>query len=276
MFGRATTRRRRGKSLIGVDEKAQNVVGADAEDMATWWPQVQKHFDEIAPEVVRHFHVLVHEKPVVAILFDATRVPYVVQSAEAQVQREVPWRGASMTRSARRSELLELLVAHVFVPAIDVRSASVVLSLTDSGMLAASVDSSLYLVPTDASHVVIPFHRCQGGVVLDEERYDLTQLRLSPPQGGTLQAPHNRSLTIDATNDELIVAGPGIVRLTARFNPEPITLIRPVPACHVSITLAVIHAWAAVRVEATLRLRSGDHDVNPKRTVYSLESHVTD
>jgi hypothetical protein len=39
--------------VIGVDQKAKSVVGADSKELATWYPQLQKEFDgNVAPHLI--------------------------------------------------------------------------------------------------------------------------------------------------------------------------------------------------------------------------------
>jgi hypothetical protein len=94
--------------LIGVDQGAGTVVGAKHEEMSSWYPQVESYFDGLAPRVT-DINVPAKAGAVVALLFDTDRAPFVVKVAGAD-RLEVPWRGSSSTRSARREELLRLLV----------------------------------------------------------------------------------------------------------------------------------------------------------------------
>ena len=38
--------------IIGIDETKREVVGADKNDLASWYPQVQAEFSELAPNVI--------------------------------------------------------------------------------------------------------------------------------------------------------------------------------------------------------------------------------
>jgi hypothetical protein len=106
--------------LIGLDEDAHRVVAVGSTDPASWWAQVERWFAEVAPEVV----VLVIPTPhggVVALEFDTTRAPYVVTTqGQGGVDREVPWRSGTATRSAHRSEMLRALVGEAAAPQIEV------------------------------------------------------------------------------------------------------------------------------------------------------------
>ena len=54
--------------LIGVDEKAGTVPGAEKKDAAEWWPRVQARFDGIAPRLT-DLAVPHREVTVMALLF---------------------------------------------------------------------------------------------------------------------------------------------------------------------------------------------------------------
>ena len=54
-----------------LDEESGSVVGAPPEELANWWPQVQKQFDQLAPDLVLQIVVPVDDKAVVALLIDA-------------------------------------------------------------------------------------------------------------------------------------------------------------------------------------------------------------
>ena len=57
--------------LIGVDEKAEKVSGAEMKELADWLPQVQRQFDLVHPELLHHVVVPIQaDVAVVALLFD--------------------------------------------------------------------------------------------------------------------------------------------------------------------------------------------------------------
>jgi hypothetical protein len=99
--------------LIGVDED-RGVVGAEANEFAAWFPQVEAGFDGLAPAHTE-LHVPTTGQTVVAMLFETERAPFVVKNPAygrtggGSVELEVPWRDGTRIRSARRSELVRLL-----------------------------------------------------------------------------------------------------------------------------------------------------------------------
>lgn len=120
--------------LIGVDEK-RGVIGADYEELANLWPQIEKHFDFWAsPRRVFNLNLRTgDQKPVVALLLETDATPYVVNvvveegQRSAGVTKEVPWRDGNRTRSANRHELLKMLVPLTTLPHVEVLQGGVAL-----------------------------------------------------------------------------------------------------------------------------------------------------
>lgn len=104
--------------VIGVDESDGSIRPVDAADAATWWAQMESRFDEIAPDLALHINVHVSTgEQVVALLFRTDRAPYVVKVHNGgAVEREVPIRSGTRTRSAKRHELIRLLYPAASVP----------------------------------------------------------------------------------------------------------------------------------------------------------------
>lgn len=158
--------------LIGLDEDAGQVRPLDQTDLANWWPAVAKHFTEgVAPELT-HLQVHTERGTVAALWFRTDRSPYVVSVAEPgkAVDREVPWRDGTRTRTAKRSELLSLLVEAAEVPEAELLEAYVQADVATSaspdatgGMQAKrTVELSFHArVFLDSSRpTVVPQHKC--------------------------------------------------------------------------------------------------------------------
>jgi hypothetical protein len=105
--------------IIGVKPDG-TVVGAEHKELANWWPQVEKHFDQVPPTLSLDLAVPRGDLTVVALLFDATRVPFVIKAGE---RLETPWREGTRVRSARREDLLRVLVPEGRKPIVEVLSA---------------------------------------------------------------------------------------------------------------------------------------------------------
>lgn len=224
----------RGESIlwvIGADEKA-GIVGAQQTDVAQWYDQIAKCFDGFPPpltELVVRFGAT----SVVALHFDTSRAPFVVTNPSGgPIALEVPWREGTKVRSARREDLVRLLVPTQRAPVIDVlggvAQGSFVTDLIRSNILNLGIELELYIVPMSADRVVIPFHYCQVDVAVSEGavHFDRAEISsLAPPMrlrstvlGSVAFGPPDSeldSVTIAATSSEIVVDGPGRVVLRA-------------------------------------------------------------
>lgn len=106
--------------LIGLDEKKGIVAPVEQTELSSWWPKVSAEFDCVAPDL-QSMWVKTEHGDVMALLFSTDRSPYVikVKPGSSSVHKEVPWRGANGTNTAKREQLLSLLVDTVSVPEIE-------------------------------------------------------------------------------------------------------------------------------------------------------------
>jgi hypothetical protein len=107
--------------LIGVADDG-TVVGTCDPELSSWWPQIQRCFDEVAPDLAS-IAVARPEGRVLGLFFNTERAPYVLKTA-ANPELEIPWRDGTRTRSARRHELLRILAPTIAMPQIEVLAAS--------------------------------------------------------------------------------------------------------------------------------------------------------
>lgn len=234
--------------IIGVDEKACTVPGADAVDPASWFDQVAAHFESRWIPRVRTIVVPWFDTAVVALLFGTEGVPYVVKRGDCL---EVPWRGSTQTRSARRHELLQILAPIVRAPHVETLSGRMSVTTTPSEVapLSFSISLEIYVTPMDERAVVFPFHRMKGSfrpfprsetVDLDHFAADSRTGVARTPGALPPQAPH-----INSTKDEVIVTGPGRVRLRAVGRSKKFDLSYLGDDHHVDLTLGLAgHATA--------------------------------
>lgn len=229
--------------IIGIDEKSDKVVGAERSDLVKWLDAVRLHFDSLPPDLEKDMVVPVEDTSVVAMLFDTSRAPYVVknpangQPGGGPVEREVPWRDGTSVRSARREDLIRLLVPIHHLPAIELLNASLgVSTYTDCTTdpvkegLRWELSLELYVEPVDRNRVVIPVHRCVASTValLNSEPCPLKKIRMGPwlraVTGGGPAFPTDMRLsrTIDSSPTEVIVDGPGLVLFSAETITPPI------------------------------------------------------
>jgi hypothetical protein len=209
--------------IIGADEKGRSVPGVVGMDPAAWFDQVAAHFESRWTPLLRTVVVPWRDVAVVTLVFDTEGSPYVVKR---DGWLEVPWRGSTQTRSARRHELLQLLAPIARAPHVEPRSGRLALKLSPSDIapFVFSIWLELYVTPSDDRMVVLPFHRMRGSfrphrrmnaVEFDHFAADIRTGPLRAPAAPPPRAPH-----IDATSDEVIITGPGRFRLRASGRSE--------------------------------------------------------
>lgn len=215
--------------LIGLDEK-KGVMGAASADTATWWASVAAEFVDSVPTPTDVAAVTAEGLAVVALHFTSEAAPYVVRNpahgtAGNVVEREVPWREATGVRSARRSDLVRLLLPQVQIPRVEVLSASVSGTQDRHNKIDGdpAVDwrawVSLYIEIDLGASVVIPWHRVAitltSGSLSRRLRPQLTGHTVSGHGGERSFMPGTRVTlaTIHTGADQVLIEGPG--RLTA-------------------------------------------------------------
>jgi hypothetical protein len=127
-------------------------------------------FDGIAPSIV-DVNVPYEDHTVAALCFETDRAPYVVNVGDqGPTTREVPWREATRVRSAKREELLRILVPTLREPEIEVLKAEYEVQ---SRWGAGGFDCELYVIPRTTDRLCIPMHRCSGELVTASSRLAL-------------------------------------------------------------------------------------------------------
>jgi hypothetical protein len=216
--------------LIGVDPK-RGVTGADQTELANWWPKVSGYFDEFFPHLQMDLNIPSHDKTVVALLFETDRAPFAVRIPEhgsangPAASLEVPWRDGTRTRSAKRSDLLRVLVPLQKSPSFEVLKGAlsvqkVLAATTKPISLEWRLSLTLYVSPRSESRVVIPFHKCQASLeiagALPKTSFDRVIMHAPMSIGSSFQLAREvspASQTITKTQDEILITGPGRLEL---------------------------------------------------------------
>jgi hypothetical protein len=194
--------------LIGVDEGARAVIGADYANLAFWWPQVQHWFEGVTPVVV-DVNVPFEGRTVAALCFETDRAPYVVNVIDqGPVTHEVPWREATRVRSAKREELLRLLVPALREPEIEILRAEYE---AQSPWGAGRFDCEIFVIPHANDRLCLPMHRCSGELASGIERYPLVDISPS--------ANPNESI-VQISPHQAVFMGPGRLRIIADVTPR--------------------------------------------------------
>ncbi len=227
--------------LIGIDERSRAIPGATNTESSTWLSQLRSHFHELAPELLAHLVIACHNATVVALLFSTTRRPYLVinprfgNQAGDSIEFEVPWRDGTRVRTARRGDLLRLLVPASQAPTVEPLKATFRHLLNRQNPTTghhfkndSQIRVSIYLYVTvpGVSRLVFPFHKMVAEFSLERPSDRLVgnfrevgPLRAKYTYGDQPVFPHDDRLsrTIDSTATELLIDGPGVVILRTDF-----------------------------------------------------------
>lgn len=149
--------------IIGANQRKREVCGAASCEVKSWYEPHRKHFDgEIIPGLLPELVVPYGDKSVVVLPFDTSRAPYLIKMPHingVKCQFEVPYRIGAHTYTARRQDMLQILVPQSMEPIVDVLSMSV-----GSEKKLAQATINLYIADAIGGRVVIPSHKCAVGL----------------------------------------------------------------------------------------------------------------
>jgi len=196
--------------IIGIDEKNREIPGANKVELANWIPQIESRFDDIAPNLSKDLLVpLETGKSVVALLFETDQAPYVVKYHKDLNFLEVPWRQGTRVRSAKRAELVSLLVPMINSPQFEIVSARA--NVTQNYKNCIDLTLELYNTTRPEEWITIPFHKCSASLRIlgEEKQIDFDDLKITP-----------QSDSIVKSGNELIIGGPGALRVQLHTHAE--------------------------------------------------------
>jgi hypothetical protein len=229
--------------IVGVDEK-KGIVEWNAPDFAEYMPQVWSYFQCDPPE----FNAVSLEfsgKHCMALGFYSARPPYLVKNPAFGkepghvIESEIPWRDGTKVRTARRDEVMRLLMDYTLSPEIEVFEGEVFevpLNPNDKkppdGYVTLAVYLSFYLMPRSNDPIIVPHHRIQAKFMDVEGKVssDICQFSFQSRESA-LRSIHNmlhRSRTpqiivhpdsadsVKDTGSELIIYRPAHVQCYAR------------------------------------------------------------
>jgi hypothetical protein len=273
--------------IIGLDEGAQMLTEVRSVDVADWWPAISSHFDPPAPELEHHIVVPVGEgQAVTALRFLTDRSPYVILGGgeDGKLDREVPIRDGTRTRSARRDELLRLLIPAVAPPAAQLLSATLTVDYApakdDAPAHAPFLDTTSFQLhatiffdqPAMSTGVVmLPKHLMHARIesTISRFRFPVWELHYSYPQddarpafGGTTDRTvvvNSPMHGVDRRHDGVVITGPGtlVVSFWERLDGELLSMLLG-NAIQVHLSLGVAGLDRRIRLDAELDCLPGE------------------
>jgi len=244
--------------VIGIDERTGLTLPLTATDTADWWSQMSSRFDAIAPDLLSHIHVpLGVGDAVTALLFSTDRVPYLVKSENGgSPEREVPMRDGTRTRSARRDELLRMLVPVSLVPKALLLEAELEATWFEArkpkpALCVLSCHVNVFLEHTSPASVLLPMHEMSATLIADDIELDMevdfwrhsVAKEAAPPAFG-----------VHVRHDGVVVTGPGTFRtdLSGEMADADRYLLQGIREWRLKISFGVAGASRAVLAEGRL------------------------
>jgi hypothetical protein len=266
--------------IIGLDEDAHMLTAVRSVDVADWWPTMSSRFDQEAPELEHHLVVHVGERQAVtALRFLTDRSPYLILGGgeDGKLDREVPIRDGTRTRSARRDELLRLLIPAVAPPAAQLLSATLTVDYEpakEDGPVPdpdrttfhfqatmffeqPAMSTGVVMLPKHLMHARIEDPRGGFRSPVWELRYSYPQSGARPAFGGTMERTVvvNTPTThgVDRRYDGVFITGPGtlVVTFWQRLDDDLLPMLLG-HAIQVHLSLGVAGLDRRVRLDAEL------------------------
>ena len=244
--------------ILGIDEKARQITGVDAHEMDSWIKGVEKHFDDDAPRLVADLNIHRENKTIVVLYFETHHgTRFVIKNPNGgSPQFEVPWRSATGIRSAKRVDLLQILLPISRIPHVRVTSAELNLAVQQNSLAAYphsnkrlfswTLNADLYITPQIPGRIVIPHQNCLTTFgVAGHGDYILT----------TAFKPIGKSSTIICSATEIIVIGPGSVRLEGTATTEGTPAPHPLPTGKAGIRIEMEPANTDKRIVNEIPLK---------------------
>lgn len=247
--------------IIGIDEKTGKVHDISGTDVLDWWGQMTPKFDQFPPEMVRHISVPVGDsgEHVVAVAFASDRAPYLVKTGSANPSLEVPMREGTGTRTARRDELLRILIPAVRLPRVVVLEANLKGKYVPPPMgrpndeeLKCFGELRIYVEHEGERAVTFPAHGMRGQATINGEKF---VLEISPPMETASVPTGPSNFSFQRPSDGVTVTGPRAVsfRLNVRgLTPEHNPMLIAADELEVEIGLDVLHSTKPLKVRVSL------------------------
>lgn len=232
--------------IIGANERQGVVSGAPRCEVENWYAPHRKHFDgELMPQLLDTIVVPFGDISVVTLRFDTTRAPYVIKVPHhdgCSCQYEVPYRRGNHPFSARREEMMQILVPQLDLPAIE---------FLDVGAFGHSTEYIrlhvvMYVTVPGCRRAILPRHRCSIGYRLE---LDEPYCSVEPAELWDEESDGRGRL-----GPQLAIDGGARIGMAGRITGNPVPLQGRVLDVRVEIGLA----GADRKLTFTHRLRSSD------------------
>lgn len=201
--------------LIGVADGKEVCGISDPEDPGAWYEVVRSKIEGAPPDLQAVF-VPWRGLQVCALLFETDNPPYLAKniSGTGPFQYDVPWRDGTLTRSARKHELLKLLVPLQKLPEVEVHEVTLTAGRNDDrASVSWLLTMKLYVTPPVGAQVDLPFHKSSFELWVNGRREAVVafqeHVRMTP-RGSYEGSSVPR---IASTSTEITISGPGSIEI---------------------------------------------------------------
>jgi len=250
--------------LIGVDED-KGVKGATHEELANWFISIQEEFDGVVPSMI-DINIPIDGKTIVALYFETDRAPYVIKNPlygtekGGPISHETPWREGTSIRSARRSDLIKMLIPIMYLPEIEVLDGDLTLLADQQGNWYWNIRLDTYVTPQVGYPCVLPFHQCEASfeIVNIIEKTSFHNIRLFAPYTEQYSHSHGSykhesdSLTISNTRYEAIIEGPGRLNISGEGKSESKIINFDSSVAKLKVKISISHSDRVIQLNETL------------------------
>lgn len=252
--------------IIGLDEKSGRLTSPASPEMANWWSKMASRFDDnIVPGMTDLIVPVNEEASVTALVFSTDRAPYVVKvsDGEGRVEREIPIREGTRTRSAYRHELIRLLQPASVPPPISLIDATLSGSSTTTAKRIVVVNqlnfelaASIYVEQRMDRTIMIPYHLMKYRVeFIDPSDAAGRSIALEPhkPRSARVNISESKYGVFERM-DGVAVAGSAVVELRASYEkfPERFDDYSRVHLAKVSIELGIAGSTRSILITEEL------------------------
>lgn len=68
--------------IVGVDEKTHTLTSPEPVDLANWWSEFSRSFDEVSPGLDDYIVRIGHDQFVTALVFSTDQAPYIIRQEQ--------------------------------------------------------------------------------------------------------------------------------------------------------------------------------------------------
>ncbi|QDG49312.1 hypothetical protein FIV42_00745 [Persicimonas caeni] len=199
--------------LFGLDDEANCITDVATDKREHWYQRISSKFESLVPELLECLTIDHADGVVVAFYFGTERAPYLVNNPKGgRIDYEVPWREDNTTRTAKRRDLVRVLVPVQKLPGIELLHGEIEIQRRSQGGGFLKATAKIYIEPFPGDSLFLPFHRLQlmTSFISPEELESCTVKYENAKVGKLRREVRYESATISCGPAGVLVSGPGV------------------------------------------------------------------